>query len=165
MRNPIRPQIKIVMLVALCALFALAGSPHTASAQSGSTGGSIGNDEKSLSGTRSTEPERPAKRDKPSDEPRRAAGRSTGGSGNFDGAWIFTSAGCSGAGSTPGIISGGRLTIQNGGGRVNPNGAFRGFAAGNGLTLVAVGRLSGTSGGGSFNRSDGCIGRWTAIKN
>jgi hypothetical protein len=161
MRSIIRPQFKIALL---CALLAVVAGPGTARAQSGSTGGSIGNDEKSLSGERSMEPEHPAKRDKPSAEPRHAAGRSTAASGSFDGAWIFTSAGCRGAGITPGIISGGRLTIANGGGRVSPNGAFRGFAEGNGLRLVAVGRLSGSSGGGSFNRSDGCVGRWTAMK-
>jgi hypothetical protein len=32
------------------------------------------------------------------------------------------------------------------------------------MTLFAVGRLSGNTGSGTFNRSDGCIGSWIAIK-
>ena len=50
---------------------ATAIGPRAAFAQSGSAGGSIGNDEKSLSGSRSAEPERPARRSKPAaEEPR-----------------------------------------------------------------------------------------------
>jgi hypothetical protein len=61
-------------------------------AQSGSAGGSIGNDEKSLSGSReaprAVEPSKPARRAKSeSDTPRRASRKSgsEGGGSNFDG--------------------------------------------------------------------------------
>jgi len=75
MPNPIRRPIGISLL---CALAVTIG-PATGLAQSGSAGGSIGNDEKSLSGSRqaprSVETEKPARRSKPkSDEPRRASG-------------------------------------------------------------------------------------------
>src|ERR1700761_5934945 len=73
-------------------------------AQSGSAGGSIGNDDKSISGSRSepraVEPEAaptapaagPATGKPDRAELRRAA---RGGSGaNFDGAWVVTSVGC-----------------------------------------------------------------------
>src|ERR1700683_1803998 len=79
-------------LALLCV--ALTTGPGAAFAQSGSAGGSIGNDEKSLSGTRSAEPERPARRSKPAAEeprrsaPRRSGGVGGGGGGNFDGAWV-----------------------------------------------------------------------------
>ena len=36
--------------------------------------------------------------------------------------------------------------------------------SGNGITVITVGRLSGRSGGGTFRQSDGCTGRWTAAK-
>jgi hypothetical protein len=36
--------------------------------------------------------------------------------------------------------------------------------AGNGMTLTAVGQLSGNTGAGTFNRSDGYVGRWIVIK-
>jgi hypothetical protein len=32
------------------------------------------------------------------------------------------------------------------------------------LTLTAIGTLTGNTGSGTFNRSDGCIGSWIAIK-
>src|ERR1700750_1636107 len=75
-------------------------------AQSGSTGGSIGNEDKSMSGSgeapRSVEPSKPARRSRSeSDEPRRASrssggGGGGGGGGSFDGAWATTSVGCGG---------------------------------------------------------------------
>jgi hypothetical protein len=39
-----------------------------------------------------------------------------------------------------------------------------GTSAGNGITVITTGRLSGRSGGGTFRQSDGCTGRWTAAK-
>jgi hypothetical protein len=95
-------------LALLCV--ALATGPGTAFAQSGSAGGSIGNDEKSLSGTRSAEPERPARRSKPeAQEPRRAAPRRSsggggGGGGNFDGAWVANSVGTPCGSATQAIV-------------------------------------------------------------
>ena len=87
------------------AFLAFAATANVALAQSGSGGGSIGNDEKSLSGSRSVEPERPAQRSKPEEEPRRSTSRRSGGggggggAGNFDGAWVVVSVGTTRAGS------------------------------------------------------------------
>jgi hypothetical protein len=83
---------------------------------------------------------------------------------NFDGAWIFTSAGCRYTGSLPAMIVGGRIIIRGGSGQVDPDGTLHSVGAGNGMTLTAVGRLSGNTGAGTFNRSDGCLGSWIAIK-
>ena len=73
--------------------------PVAAFAQ-GSAGGSIGNDEKSLSGSRDAprSVESPARRSKAkpeADGPRRASRNSGsgGGGGNFDGAWVVNSVG------------------------------------------------------------------------
>ena len=41
---------------------------------------------------------------------------------NFDGAWIFTSAGCPYTGSLPAMIAGGRILIRGGSGQVDPDG-------------------------------------------
>jgi hypothetical protein len=60
------------------------------------------------------------------------------GNTNFDGAWIFTSAGCRHTGSLPAMITGGRIIVRGGSGQVDPDG--------------------------TFNRSDGCVGSWIAIK-
>jgi hypothetical protein len=83
---------------------------------------------------------------------------------NFDGAWTFTSAGCSYTGSLPAKIVGGRIIVRGGSGQVDPDGTLHSVGAGNGMTLTAVGQLSGNTGSGTFNRSDGCVGSWIAIK-
>jgi hypothetical protein len=82
----------------------------------------------------------------------------------FDGQWTFTGAGCPNSGSVPAKIVGGRIFVRGGSGQVDPDGTLHSVGAGNGMTLTAVGRLSGNTGSGTFNRSDGCIGRWIAIK-
>jgi len=82
----------------------------------------------------------------------------------FDGAWTFTSAGCPNTGSLPAQIVGGKIIVRGGSGHVDPDGTLHSVGAGNGMTLTAVGRLSGNTGSGTFNRSDGCIGSWIAIK-
>ena len=83
---------------------------------------------------------------------------------NFDGAWTFTSAGCPHTGSLPAMITGGRIIVKGGSGQVDPDGTLHSVGAGGGMTLTAVGRLSGNTGSGTFNRSDGCVGSWIAIK-
>jgi hypothetical protein len=83
---------------------------------------------------------------------------------NFDGAWTFTSAGCPHTGSLPAMITGGKIIVKGGSGQVDPDGTLHSVGAGGGMTLTAVGRLLGNTGSGTFNRSDGCVGNWIAIK-
>ena len=140
-------------------------------AQSGSAGGSIGNDEKSLSGSRSeprsASPERPARPGRSEDELRRSSSRRGGGGGNFDGAWIVVGVGttCSGSSTTAVVVSSGRIIGQGVSGHVSPSGAASAIGNANGITVISSGHLSGRSGAGSFRQSDGCVGRWTATKN
>lgn len=145
-------------------------------AQSGSVGGSIGNDEKSLSGSReaprAVEPSKPAGRAKPeSGEPRRTSRKSGGGGsegsggGNFDGTWVAVSVGTPcGSARERFVISGGSISGELSSGSVSPNGATRTGGSVQGLSWTSTGRFSGRSGSGSFVRSDGCTGRWTASK-
>jgi hypothetical protein len=83
------------------------------------------------------------------------------GNKKFDGPWTFTIAGCRFTGSLPASIVGGKIVIKGGSGQVDPDGTLHSVGAGND---IAVGRLSGNSGSGTFYRSDGCVGSWTAIK-
>ncbi|SHJ35325.1 hypothetical protein SAMN05444159_0399 [Bradyrhizobium lablabi] len=170
MQSAIRHLTQITLLAALLAVMI---GPGTALAQSGSAGGSIGNDEKSLSGSRSVEPERPARRSKPdTEEPRRSTSRRSGGGGggggggNFDGAWVVVSVGttCSGSSSTAVVVSSGKIIGQGLTGSVSPGGATSSVGNYDGITVVSSGHVSGRSGSGSFKRSDGCVGRWTASK-
>lgn len=168
MQNVIRCSIRtglVLLLVGFGASLALA--------QSGSAGGSIGNDEKSLSGSRQSpravESEKPARKNKPeAEEPRRASRKSGGGSGgggNFDGAWVAVSVGTPCGSSTERfVISGGSVSGELSSGQVSPNGSTRTGGSVSGLSWTSTGRFSGRTGSGSFVRSDGCSGRWTASK-
>jgi hypothetical protein len=156
--------------LALFALLAFAAIANVALAQSGSAGGSIGNDEKSLSGSRSAEPAAPARRSKPdANEPRRSTSRRSGGggdAGNFDGAWVVVSVGttCSGSSTTAVIVSSGKIIGEGLTGTVNPSGFASSVGNYNGITVISSGHVSGRSGSGTFKRSDGCVGRWTSSK-
>ena len=163
-QRPIR-----ITLHALLISVAISGA---AVAQSGSAGGSIGNDEKSLSGSRekprAVESSRPARRAKPeSDEPRRASrkGGGGGGVGHFDGAWVVVAMGTPCGSSTERVvISGGRITGEWSSGQVSPNGSSTGHGSAGGLSWTSSGRMTAQSGSGSFVRSDGCTGRWTSSR-
>lgn len=149
-------------------------NPGTTYAQ-GSAGGSIGNDDKAVSGSRPAPRavERPSRRTRSDDdEPRRSSPRKSGGSGggggSLDGAWIVNAVGvtCSGTSSNAVVVTSGRIIGNNvTSGRVSPNGSVYATGGGSsGLTNVTTGRLSGRSGSGTFVQSDGCRGRWTAAK-
>jgi hypothetical protein len=159
MQNIVRHRIEVFFL---CVSLALLFGPVAALAQSGSAGGSIGNDEKSLSGSRSAEP---ARRGKPeAEEPRRSTSR-RGGGGNFDGAWIVSSAGTPcGSATTPIVVTSGKIIGDGLSGAVGPGGAASSVGHYGSITVISSGRFSGRGGSGSFRRSDGCVGRWTASK-
>ena len=169
MRITVRPSIRIALLSTLIAFAFGHGLAH---AQSGSAGGSIGNDEKSLSGSREApradEPEKPARRSKSDTEESPRTSRKGGGSGgsNFDGAWVVHSRGvsCQGSSSNAVIVTSGKIIGQTARGTVSPDGRVYGTSTGNGITVITTGRLSGRGGGGTFRQSDGCTGTWTASK-
>ncbi|WP_298240729.1 hypothetical protein [uncultured Bradyrhizobium sp.] len=160
------------LAVLLTAILAAASALSPLLAQSGSAGGSIGNDEKSLSGSRSdrsAEPAPPARRSKPAaEEPRsssRRSGGGGGGGGGFDGAWVVTSVGCGGSTSGAVVVSSGKVIGQGVSGTVSASGSVRTFGHGDGgVTFTGAGRLGGRSGSGTWRRSDGCGGTWTSAK-
>ena len=144
---------------------------HAAPAMAqGATGGSIGKQDKSLSGdqggggsSRSTSRER----ERPSRSERSPPKRSgSGGGGNFDGTWSSASAGrtCSDRTTDVVTISGGQMSGTGFSGRVSSSGSVSGVWAGSGISATVSGRMSGRSGSGSFRRSDGCVGTWTLSK-
>ena len=157
----------------LCMSFMVAVSAGTALAQ-GSAGGSVGNDEKSLSGSREAprSVEKPARRSKPkpeADEPRRAArksggGGSGGGGNNFDGVWVVTAVGCGTTSTSTVVITSGRVIFEGGSGTINAAGVSHAVGVYNGVTVTSTGRASGRSGYGTFTRSDGCSGTLTSTK-
>jgi hypothetical protein len=166
MQNQIRCLFGAALLSATLAIVAL---PGMARAQSGSAGGSIGNDAKSLSGSRETpraaEPSKPQRRSKPADDAPSRAPQKSGGGGNLEGAWVLTSVGTPcGTSSDSVVITGGKLVGQYGTAQVSPNGATSGVGSAGSLSWTMSGRFSGRSGSGTFRRSDGCVGSWTGSK-
>ncbi|MDI1264201.1 MAG: hypothetical protein PS018_13185 [bacterium] len=170
MKFAARCSIRIALLSLLTAA-ALPDAPVMA--QSSSGGGSISNDDKSLSGSReaprAVESSRPARRAKPqSDEPRRASrpsGGGAGGGGNFDGSWVAVSVGTPcGSATERFVVSNGSISGELSSGSVSPNGSTRSGGSVQGLSWNSTGRFSGSSGSGTFVRSDGCTGRWTASR-
>lgn len=158
-------------LIAIPALLiALVCGSSLAHAQSGSAGGSIGNDEKSLSGSReaprANESEKTGRRSKPDADESRTSRKGGGGGNSFDGAWVVHSRGvsCQGSSSNAVVVTSGKIIGQTARGTVSPDGRVYGTSTGNGITVITTGRLSGRSGGGTFRQSDGCTGTWTASK-
>jgi hypothetical protein len=155
-----------ILAAALCA--ALVTSPGLVLAESGSAGGSIGNDEKTLSGSRS-EPssnrDEPRRQSRKAEEPRRSPHGSGGSGSNFDGTWSYTgvATNCQGSASGTLVIAGGLISNKSGTGEVSPNGAYHSASVGDdGVAMTATGRMAGNTGSGSFRRADGCVGRWSA---
>lgn len=109
-------------------------------------------------------PEKPrAKRSAPERAP---PPRPSGPPVNYDGVWNVVSVGetCSGGSRLVVAVSSGRITGANVVGTVSSNGTVRTVGTANGIVAVSTGRLSGRSGGGRFKQSDGCVGRWSAVK-
>ncbi|MDA9501311.1 hypothetical protein [Bradyrhizobium sp. CCBAU 11357] len=159
----------VTRATALAFVLNLAVASTPALAQSGSAGGSIGNDEKSLSSSRSdrsAEPAPSARRSKPAEDSRSSSRRSGGGGGggSFDGAWVVTSIGCGGTVSGAVVVSSGKVIGQGVSGTVSPSGTVSTVGQGDGVTFTSAGRLGARSGSGTWRRSDGCGGTWSSTK-
>jgi hypothetical protein len=165
--------IRRVSVAALGLALAAFATSQAAQAQ-GSMGGSIGVQEKSVSGDRdapkaSPKAAPPAARQRSAPEPRRAAPepkraapRKGGGGGgaNYDGVWFVNNIGCGGSAGRV-VVSGGRISGDGGvTGSVSANGTVRTSTA----VSVGWGRVSGNRGSGGFRTNDGCTGRWTSSR-
>ena len=153
--------------IALVSLLISAAIASAALAQSGSAGGSIGNDEKSLSGSRqvpsSVEAEKPARRSKP-EAARKSGGGADGGRGKFDGVWVVTAAGCGSTTTSTVVVTGGRFSDGVASGTISPNGVSHSVGVYNGVTVTGTSRTLGNRGFGTFRTSDGCTGTLTSTK-
>ena len=167
------PRFSPAQMVIAPLLFLLAAAipPDDANAQ-GAAGGSIGNDDKAISGSR---PERTVrdkpKPNRPAAEPRRAARRESGaGVAKFDGVWSIRATGqssvCAGYTEDSVItIQGGRITgAQVRSGSISASGASRATGFANGATTVSTGFTSGDRGSGRFSASNGCSGTFVSSR-
>jgi hypothetical protein len=142
--------------------------------QAESTGGSIGSNEKTLSG--SVQEPSPAGTERPSGRgrhvartrrsPPQGASRGEGGLARFDGTWtVVSSAGCRTSGTRSLTVSGGQVTGFGISGTISTNGMVRIVGKGDGVTVVGTGRITGNTGSGTFRQSDGCSGSIRSVKN
>jgi hypothetical protein len=86
---------------------------------------------------------------------------------SFDGSWSETVIGgpkCAGTVQTTFEISNGQLIQPGCSGSVSPKGAYSGSCNGAGFVITATGHFSGNSASGQYTRTDGCSGRWQAVK-
>ena len=135
------------MKSALLATLLIVDCGGSAAWSQGSTGGSLGNDNKSLSGSspepRATAPARRERSEQRAAPSRRGSSDGSGDVSRFDGTWAIMLVGRSGAcagktTSTTFTISGGRA---GNGGRVSPSGVFQGTGNTDGVGAIMNGRL------------------------
>jgi hypothetical protein len=125
--------------------------PAASFGQAGSAGGSIGNDEKSLSGTRAVPTERSTRTPPPETNT------------DFDGTWVFTALNsCGPSSTTVGKFVEGKLVGGTGNGTINPNGEYHYARAGK-APVISSGKLAGKHGSGVWRSvNNKCQGTWTA---
>src|SRR5258708_4395405 len=70
----------------------------------------------------------------------------------------------SGSSTTAVVVSSSKIIGEGLSGSVSPSGATNSVGNYDGITVISSGHVSGRSGAGTFKRSDGCVGRWTASK-
>jgi hypothetical protein len=157
--------VRTTLEIALASLLISAAIAGAALAQ-GSAGGSIGNDEKSLSGSRqaprSVEPEKPARRSKP--EAARKSGGGGSGVSKFDGVWLVTAVGCGSTTTSTVVVSGGRVSGGGATGTINASGVGHSVGIYDGVTVTGTSFTSGNRGTGTFRASTGCTGTVTSIR-
>jgi hypothetical protein len=86
----------------------------------------------------------------------------------FDGYWAEVIVGenqhCDVRLDTSFTVTNGHLSQPGSSGTVRPNGSAAGTSANSGLTATWTGHFSGNKAAGRFRRSDGCVGRWSAVR-
>jgi hypothetical protein len=91
------------------------------------------------------------------------APRSSGGS--FDGIWaVASSPGCGLVARSAVQVIRGRISGDGVSGSIDASGNVRTVGYGGGLSVISKGRVSGTSGSGTYEVSNGCTGTWVAQK-
>jgi hypothetical protein len=90
------------------------------------------------------------------------------GANPFDGEWAEVIVGenhfCEVHLDTSFTVTSGRLIQSGSGGIVSPNGSAQGTAYSGGYTATWTGHFVGNRATGQFRRSDGCVGRWSAVR-
>jgi hypothetical protein len=62
------------------------------------------------------------------------------------------------------VVRGGRIVGAHGSATIGLDGSVSGSGNYSGIMVTSQGHMAGRSGSGTFQRSDGCSGRWTSSK-
>jgi hypothetical protein len=85
--------------------------------------------------------------------------------GNFDGIWaVASSPGCGLVARSAVQVTRSRIRGDGVSGSIDAAGNVRTVSYGGGLSVISKGRVSGTSGSGTYEVSNGCSGTWVAKK-
>jgi len=153
----------------ICVMLALLAADRIALAQAGSTGGTIGKTDKSVSGGGDAAA-RPQHNVKPRAEraERRAASTArteSRAAGNVDGTWLVSATGrCIPPSQVTFLINDGMITGNGITGQVSRGGSAHGQVVVLVLRFDFVGHFGASAGSGTFVGGDGCPGQWTAAK-
>jgi hypothetical protein len=86
----------------------------------------------------------------------------------FDGSWSEVIVGetkvCEVVVNTSFTVTNGHFSQPNSTGEVSPNGSAKGTASAGGVNGSWTGHFSGNKASGRFTRTDGCDGRWSAVR-
>ena len=86
----------------------------------------------------------------------------------FDGSWSEVIVGetepCKVVVNTAFTVANGHFSQPNSSGEVSTSGAAKGTASAGGVNGSWTGHFSGNKASGRFTRTDGCTGRWSAVK-
>jgi hypothetical protein len=94
--------------------------------------------------------------------PEQAARRS---GGSFDGIWaVASSPGCGLVARSAVQVTRNRISGDSVSGTIDAAGNVRTVSYGGGLSVISKGRVSGTTGSGTYEVSNGCTGTWAAQK-
>jgi hypothetical protein len=97
-----------------------------------------------------------------------AAVAASPGANPFDGTWAEVIVGgnkvCDVVVNSSFTVTNGHLSQRNSSGEVSPNGSASGTVNANGVSGTWTGHFSGNNASGRFTRTDGCVGRWSAVR-
>jgi hypothetical protein len=149
------------------ALALLATAAVSSQAQAGMSGTSERVEQQNISQAQAAVPAQPKQQAqvpqrRPVARPEQAARPSGGG---FDGIWaVASSPGCGLVARSAVQVTRNRISGDGVSGTIDASGNVRTVGYGGGLSVISKGRVSGTSGSGTYEVSNGCTGTWVAQK-
>jgi hypothetical protein len=156
---------KPLAVIAVVGLLSLHLASTRAFAQAGSTGGTIGKTDKSVSGGDEDAPARHSAKPRAAKRAASESREENRASGSADGAWAISATGrCVPPWSLTFLISDGAISGSGATGQISRGGSAHGNAVILGIKFDFIGHFGGRQATGTFVGPDGCPGQWTGTK-